>query len=291
MIYHQVKEVAREEEVSISGVLSKLGLSKSGYYSFINREESKQKRRKRELSLEISQIHRESNEIYGAPKITQLLKRKGYDVSEKYVGNIMRELGIKAHYIKPYTKTTKDCDFSSQLKNVLNRDFSPNAPNAAWSSDITYVWTQEDGFVYLTSIMDLYSRKIISWTLSRSMQVDEVLKCLDTAKEQRDLENPIDIHSDRGSQYTSAKYKELTAGMVTSYSDKGNPWDNACIEAFHAVIKREWLYRFTPDNYEHAYQLIFEYIEGFYNTNRIHSHCDYLSPNEYEKNAFSEKVA
>ncbi|WP_285816053.1 integrase core domain-containing protein, partial [Thomasclavelia cocleata] len=107
--------------------------------------------------------------------------------------------------------------------------------------------------VYLNSIMDLYSRKIIAWTLSRTLEVDEVLKCLETAK-----------------------------GMIRSYSGKGNPWDNACIESYHAVIKREWLNRFKIMNYKHAYQLVFEYLEGFYNTVRIHSHCDYLSPNEYE---------
>ena len=123
--------------------------------------------------------------------------------------------------------------------------------------------------------MALYSRKIIAWTLSRTLEVDEVLKCLETA-------NPVVIQSDRGVHYTSQKYKELTKGMIRSYSGKGNPWDNACIESYHAVIKREWLNRFKIMNYKHAYQLVFEYLEGFYNTVRIHSHCDYLSPNEYE---------
>ena len=194
----------------------------------------------------------------------------------------MKENNIKAHYIKPYTVTTKDCDFSNRLHNILKRDFNPKAPDEAWCTDITYIYTQDEGFVYLNSIMDLYSRKIIAWTLSRTLEVDEVLKCLETAKGIRKTANPVVIQSDRGVHYTSQKYKELTKGMIRSYSGKGNPWDNACIESYHAVIKREWLNRFKIMNYKHAYQLVFEYLEGFYNTVRIHSHCDYLSPNEYE---------
>ena len=117
----------------------------------------------------IKAIHEESHEIYGAPKITVKLNQSGIKVSEKYVGNIMREMGIKAHYIKPYTITTKDCDFSTKLKNILKRNFNPEKPNSAWCTDITYIWTQEDGFVYLTSIMALYSRKIIAWKLTKTI--------------------------------------------------------------------------------------------------------------------------
>ena len=203
-------------------------------------------------------------------------------VKQYNVGKLMKENNIKAHYIKPYTVTTKDCDFSNRLHNILKRDFNPKAPDEAWCTDITYIYTQDEGFVYLNSIMDLYSRKIIAWTLSRTLEVDEVLKCLETAKGIRKTANPVVIQSDRGVHYTSQKYKELTKGMIRRYSGKGNLWDNACIESYHAVIKREWLNRFKIMNYKHAYQLVFEYLEGFYNTVRIHSHCDYLSPNEYE---------
>jgi len=195
----------------------------------------------------------------------------------------MRELGLKAHYAKPWTKTTKDCDFSKELKNVLKRNFNPVKPNAVWCTDITYIWTKDDGFVYLTSVMDLYSRKIIAWTLSRTMMADEVIVCLKIAQSKRYMDEAIVIHSDRGSQYVSKLYNELTQNMTTSYSGKGNPWDNETIESFHALIKREWLNRYIPENYEQTYSLVFEYIEGFYNIERIHSFCDYMSPNDYEK--------
>lgn len=189
---------------------------------------------------------------------------------------------IKAQYIKPYTVTTRDSDFSSALNNVLNQNFNPDKPNTAWCTDITYIWTI-DGFVYLTSIMDLFSRKIIAWTLSKSLEVSCVIETINKAKARRKLENPLIIHSDRGSQYVSKEYKKATLKMQTSYSKKANPWDNACIESFHALIKREWLNRFKISDYEHAYTLIFKYIEAFYNTIRIHSHCDYISPDQFEK--------
>ena len=270
-------------KVSINAVCDILGTNRKTYYNQLNQMDNAYKLRRNMLAAKIEEIHKESKQIYGAPKITRKLRSQGERVSEKLVGNIMRELGLKAHYAKPWTKTTRNCDFSKELKNVLKRDFHPSQPNSVWCTDITYIWTKEAGFVYLTSIMDLYSRKIIAWTLSLTMEADEVLQCLKIARSRRYMDKAIVIHSDRGSQYVSKRYKELTQNMTLSYSDKGNPWDNAPIEAFHALIKREWLNRFIPENYEHTYSLVFEYIEGFYNIERTHSFCDYMSPNEYEK--------
>ncbi|MGN0284672.1 MAG: IS3 family transposase [Segatella copri] len=150
-------------------------------------------------------------------------------------------------------------------------------------TDIAYIWTQDDGFVYLTSIMDLFSRKIIAWTLTKTMIAEEVLKCVDIAKLRRKIKTPLVIQSDRGVQFTSNEYKEKTQDMILSCSWKGTPWDNACIESFHSLIKRECIQFYKIRDYKHAYQIIFEYIEGFYNTIRIHSHCGFISPNEYEK--------
>lgn len=194
----------------------------------------------------------------------------------------MREMGIKAQWIKKSTKTTVDSCFDTNLRNVLKREFSPERPNAVWCSDITYISTRLSGFVYLTSIMDLYSRKIIAWTLSKTLEVEEVLKCLEKARSIRNLDDPIVIHTDRGIHYTCGLYREMTQGMMRSYSKKGTPYDNACIESFHSLIKREWLNRFEIENYRQAYRLVWEYIEGWYNPKRIHSHCGYESPNDHE---------
>ena len=132
--------------------------------------------------------------------------------------------------------------------------------------------------------MDLYSRNIIAWVLSDTLEAKWIIEAVDKAKKARKVSKPLIIHSDRGSQYVSNDYINATATMQRSYSKKAYPWDNACIESFHALIKREWLNRFKIIDYNHAYKLVFQYIETFYNTVRIHSHCGYLSPNEYEEN-------
>ncbi len=267
--------------LNVSGVLRILGVSRTGYYSFKNRKPSNRQIHKEILEDKIIDIYDESHQNYGAPKITRKLHEIGEKVSEKTIGNYMRNLGIKAQYVKHYIATTKESDFSTELKNILNEQFSPEAPDTVWCTDITYIWTY-DGFVYLTSVMELYSRKIVSWVLSTTLESKWVVKAINKAKNKRGIKNPLIIHSDRGIQYTCEAYRAATKDMIRSYSKKSYPWDNDCIESFHAIIKREWLNRYKILDYKHAEKLVFEYIETFYNTVRIHSHCEYLSPNQYE---------
>ena len=271
-----------ERRLNVSGVLRKLGVSRSGYNAWKNREPSKQAIHKEELKEKIKEIHNDSFQNYGAPKITAILQQNGEIISEKTVGNYMREMGIRAQYIKPYTITTTNSDFDSKLENILDEQFNPSEPDSIWVSDITYIWTYS-GFVYLTSIMDLFSRKIIAWVLSETLEAKYVVEAVEKAKGRRNIQNPLVIHTDRGCQYVNDIYINATQNMIRSYSKKAYPWDNACIESFHALIKREWLNRYKIIDYKHAYRLIFEYIETFYNTVRIHSHCDYTSPNDYER--------
>ncbi|AGK95170.1 IS3 family transposase [Clostridium pasteurianum] len=285
-IYLEVQDKCEDlkwkRQVSVNGMLRILGVSRSGYNSWLHRLPSNQQKRKEIVKEKIKEVYDQSHQNYGAPKITKEIQKAGEKISERTVGKYMKELGIKAQYVKPYTVTTKDSDFSSKLENVLNEQFNPSAPNAVWCTDITYLWTNA-GFVYLTSIMDLYSRKIIAWTLTETLAVSCVIDTINKAKKNRKLANPVIIHSDRGSQYVSKEYQKAASKMILSYSKKAFPWDNACIESFHAIIKREWINRFRIKNYRHAYILVFEYIETFYNTTRIHSHCNYMSPNEFEK--------
>ena len=268
--------------VSTSGMLKFLGVSRSGYRSFLNRKISASAQRKKALKEKILTIYDNSKQNYGAPKITKVLRNSGETIAERTVGKYMREMGIKAQWIKPWTTTTRDSDFSNELHNVLNEHFNPERPNAVWCTDITYIWTQ-DGFVYLNCVMDLFARKIIAWTLADTMDVSTVIETINKAKARRNTDLPLIIHSDRGSQYVSKAWREATESMQRSYSHSGYPYDNACIESFHSLIKREWLNRFNIKNYHHAYRLVFEYIETFYNTVRIHSHCNYMSPDEFEK--------
>lgn len=263
-------------------MLKFLGVSPSGYRSFLNRKVSQTKQRKEAIKTKIQTIYDDSKQNYGAPKITQELRKAGEIIAERTVGKYMREMGINAQWIKPWTTTTRDSDFNNKLLNILDEQFNPDRPNAVWCTDITYIWTH-DGFVYLNCVMDLFSRKIIAWTLADTMEVSTVIETINKAKARRNTDLPLIIHSDRGSQYVSDAWREATKSMQRSYSHKGYPYDNACIESFHSLIKREWLNRFNIINYRHAYRLVFEYIETFYNTVRIHSHCDYMSPDEFEK--------
>lgn len=272
-------------------MLKILGVSRSGYYSWLKRGVSPKRQRKEEIKQQIKRIHEDSHLIYGAPKITIILNRSGIRICERTVSVYMAEMGIRAVYVSPYTRTTFSIDFSERLQNILDQRFSPANPNEAWCTDITYIWTIDDGFVYLCSIMDLFSRKIIAWDISDSLNTDSVIRCIETARLRRNTARPVVIQSDWGVQYTSDAYRRSTMDFVLSYSHKGYPYDNAVIEAFHSLIKREWLTRFVIDNIERARNLVFEYIETFYNTVRIHSHCDYVSPNSYEKLYYSRNKA
>ena len=262
-------------------MLKHLGVSKSGYYDWLNRKPSNRSKQKELIKAEIRKIYDESFCIYGAPKITKALHKKGFKTAESTVTRYMREMGIRACWVRPYTVTTHSENFSDELRNILNRDFSPKEPNAVWCTDITYIHTRE-GFAYLSCIMDLFSRKIVSWELAPTLEaryvVNAVKKAVFTTGKK-----PKVIHTDRGVQYTSVTYWDETKGVLRSYSSKANPWDNACIESFHALIKREWLNRFDILDINHAHRLVFEYINMFYNTRRIHSYCSYRSPLEYER--------
>ena len=244
---------------NVSGVLRILGVSRNGYLTWKKRLPSNREKRKEQIKERILEIYQESHQNYGAPKIAECLRKEGEKIADKTVGNYMRELGIKAQYVKPYTVTTIRPDLSSRLRNILKEKFNPEEPDAVWCSDITYIWTYE-GFVYLTSIMDLYSRKIISWVLSDTLEAKYVVKAVEKAKRRRGVEKPLILHTDRGIQYVCREYVEVTAGMKRSYSKKAYPWDNACIESFHALIKREWMNRFKIKNYDHAYKLVLNKI-------------------------------
>ena len=271
-----------KRRVSVSRMLKFLGVSRSGYRAFLRHKPSASEQRKHAVKKNIQKIYDGSKQNYGAPKITAELRKAGEVISQRKVGKYMREMGIRAQWVKPWTTATRDSDFSKELHNVLNEQFNPDRPNAVWCSDITYIWTA-DGFVYLTSIMDLYSRKIIAWSLSETMEVSCVTETVRKALQRRNTDQPLILHSDRGSQYVSRAYREITEKFQLSYSHKGYPYDNACIESFHSLIKREWLDRFKIRDFNHAYGLVFEYVEAFYNTVRIHSHCNYMSPEQFEK--------
>ncbi len=200
---------AAKRPFSTSGMLKYLGVSRSGYRAFPKHKPSRTEQRRRAVKKKIQKVYDKSKQNYGAPKITAELRKSGERISERTVGKYMRQMGIRAQWTTPWIATTKDSDFSRELHNILDEQFNPDRPNAVWCSDITYIWTF-DGFVYLTSIMDLYSRKIIAWTLSTNMEVSCVIDTVLKAQARRETNLPLILHSDRGSRYVSKAYREAT---------------------------------------------------------------------------------
>ena len=197
---------ADSNKVSIRAVTRILNISRSGFKSWKHRKKSHRQLHKERIKEMILTIYHESKEIYGAPKITYILRQKGIKISMKTVSNYMREMGIKAYYIKHWTKTTISKNFTADLKNLLKREFNPDRPNAFWCTDITYIWTYDEGFVYLTSVMDLYSRKIISWVLTKDMKAESIIEAINIAKVRRNIEKPLVIHSDYAEEKTIPKF-------------------------------------------------------------------------------------
>ena len=228
---------AARRRVSLSGMLDFLGVSRSGYQAFLKHRPSEAELRKERIKERNQEIHDGSHQNYGAPKITRELQKEGERISERTVGGYMREMGIRAQWVKPWIATTIDSDFSKELHNILDEQFNPDRPNAVWCTDITYIYTCE-GFAYLTSVMDLYSRKIIAGVLAPTLEAKYVLEAINLAKARRKTDQPLILHSDRGTQYVSQANRDAAEKFRLSYSHKGYPYDNACIESFHTLIKR-----------------------------------------------------
>lgn len=204
-------------------------------------------------------------------------------MSEKRVQRIMKHLGLRSVVVKKFRPMKSDAVYNGG-ENLLNRDFSTTKRNEKWVSDITYVHTLEYGWCYLASIMDLSTTKIVGWSFSKSMDKSIVLAALDQAvKTQRPAKGLI-LHSDRGSQYTCHEYRSKLAslGIKQSFSAKGCPYDNAPIESFHAILKKELVYRTIFRTFDEAQTQLFQYIEGRYNRNRIHSAIGYRTPQKME---------
>ena len=237
-----------------------------------------------ELKQKITKIYHKSRQRYGSPRIYQQLLREGYSVGKKRVERLMCEMGIQAVAKRKYKATTDSSHSKPVADNLLDRHFTPEKPNTSWVADITYIWTSE-GWLYLSTIMDLYSRRIIGWSLRERLTKDLVIAALKMALKQRNISPDLLLHSDRGSQYASELYQLLLLknGILCSMSGKGNCWDNAVMESFYRTLKVELIYQNKYETRREAQRDIFEYIEVFYNRERLHSSLGYYTPEEYEQ--------
>ncbi|GAA5416968.1 IS3 family transposase ISCce3 [Paraliobacillus ryukyuensis] len=201
----------------------------------------------------------------------------------------MRENNIRSKTVKKYKATTNSKHHLPIYPNLLNQHFKVDKPGQVWVGDITYIWTSE-GWLYLASIMDLYSRRIIGWAMGKRMTKELVITAMKRAMVTQPPTKGLIHHSDRGSQYASKAYQDLLRenGILTSMSRKGNCYDKACIESFHGIIKRELIFHENYKTRHQAKSSIFEYIVSFYNYKRIHSTNQYMSPIHYEKNYYKD---
>lgn len=260
-----------------------LQVSSSGYYDWRNRPESKQSVANRILLSHIRIVHKRSRENYGSPRITKELNYSGIPCGENRVEKLMRENNIRAKRSKKFKATTNSKHNYPVADNLLNRQFEVDSPNSVWVSDITYIWTTE-GWLYLAGVIDLHSRMVIGWSMSKRMTEQLTLDALNHAIDRRQPSEGLLHHSDRGSQYASKNYQKLLKEnkIICSMSRKGNCWDNAVMESFFATLKTELVYYENFITRKDAKSKIFDYIELFYNRNRRHSSLDYKSPAQFE---------
>jgi putative transposase len=260
-----------------------LGVSKSGYYDWRVRGESKRALKRKKLLKEITNIHADSRGTYGSPRILRELNSKGQGVNHKTVESIMSAHGIRAKRSKKFKQTTDSRHNLPVAPNLLDREFSPRKPNLVWVSDITYIATEE-GWLYLATYIDLFSRKVVGWSMSSRMTSDLVIDALKMGIS-RQKKAPLMVHSDRGSQYASWAFRNVLKEnrCMRSMSKKGDCWDNAVAESFFGTLKTELVHHEKYKTREQARLSIFDYIETFYNKKRLHSHLNYLSPEMFEQ--------
>lgn len=242
---------------------------------------------------EILKIYWDSHSTYGAPRITVILNRNGFHVSQKKVSNEMKFLGIASIHTKkfPRKKSSMSQEERAVIHNLI-KNLTIDRPNQVWTTDITYIPTICDGTLYLISFIDQFSKRIVGWHLAKTQKATDVIIALNKAINNRKPLPGLICHSDKGSQFRSNSYRNVLADnhLIFSYTSLDHSCDeNAAQESFHATLKKEWLSVHTLYHYEDAYAQIYNFIEGFYNPQRIHSSIGYLSPIDFENNYFSQK--
>jgi putative transposase len=264
-----------------------LKVARSGYYTSVDRKPSPRALRTAKIHQAVERVHTDSHGIYGSAKIAERLQQDDAleSACRNTVATAMRELGLKSRVRRAFTPTTTKSDPTKQpAPNVLNRDFTADVPNRKWVTDITYLPTAA-GWVYLAVVLDLFSRKVVGWSLGHSLATELVSDALRAAIESRRPDGrQLLHHSDRGCQYTSTAYQQTlrTMGIECSMSRTGNCWDNAVMERFFWSLKHEWTKHESFDDLEAARLSVFKYIETFYNTVRLHQTLGYQSPDQYE---------
>lgn len=269
---------------SVPRLCEVMGVSRSGYYDWINRTPSVRAQTNRRLLSKIQELHSQHHERYGSPRLHAALRHMGEDVSKGRVERLMKQHGLQAKRSRRHKRIWYQREQQQPALNVLNRMFHTDGPNRQWVADITFIPTRE-GYLYLAMVLDLYSRAIVGWSMSQRINGELVIDALQMAIEQRGRPKGVLVHSDQGSQYTAENYRQLLKQyhMECSMSRKGDCYDNAVAESFFHTLKEELVKDGDYRTRAEAKQSIFKYIEMYYNRQRLHSTLGYYAPFEYEK--------
>ena len=261
-----------------------LKIPRSTYYALKSYKKGKKVEEYEKFSEKVKRCYEESTHRYGAKKIQKELEKGGIKCSIKRVQRHMRRLGIKSILVKKFKYKKNQGKIPNDKENIINRDFKAKKIFEKLVTDITYIYVREEGWTYLACVMDLYDRKIIGYSYGKHITSSLVKKAIENACLNISDTNGIILHSDLGSQYTSADFENYLSskGIIHSFSRKGNPYDNACIESFHSIIKKELIYHCSFDTFSQANSAIFEFIESWYNRKRIHSYLNYKTPQQVE---------
>lgn len=260
-----------------------LNIPRSTYYQSHKKEVSSRESENKRITKRIIEIHQESKGRYGAPKIHYLLKGEDISVSLKRTQRLMKKADIRSITRKKFCPQSSKA-IVMERPNILEQDFTTTTINEKWVADITYIHTLRDGWCYLASVLDLHSKKIVGYSFSRNMTVDLVLQALKNAYVTQKPGKGFILHTDLGTQYTSQDFAQYIKkhNIVHSFSRKGCPYDNACIESFHAILKKEEVNHAAYRDFESAKLALFTYIEGWYNRKRIHGGLGYKTPQAVE---------
>lgn len=270
-----------------------LKVSSSGYYSWKRGDSNLRRNREIDLLKRIEIIYHKSHKTYGSPRVFIELKSQQIKASRSVVARIMKKNNIRSVHARKFKVTTDSKHKYPVSENVLDRNFHAERKGEKWVSDITYILTKE-GWLYLTSVLDLYDRKVIGWAMSNGMTAGEtVIAAWKMANRNRPVTDKLIFHSDRGVQYACSEFRiQLKSPLITqSMSRKGNCWDNAVAESFFKSLKKECVYRNNYQTRKEAELSIFQWIETWYNTNRIHSSLGNKSIKEFEKSSKNNNLA
>ena len=278
---------ANLDKYTVKQMCKVLKFPRSTYYAVINHVTSQREIDYNKFSDEVQYYYDKSKGRYGAIKIQRDLEEAGIPCSVKRVQRHMAKLGLRSVVVRKYKYQNNQGKVPDDKENILNRDFTATTINQKWVTDITYIHVLNEGWTYLASVMDLYNRKIIGYSYGKNPTAELAKKAVENACINVKDTTGIILHSDLGSQYTSRVFEDMITekNMKHSFSRKGNPYDNACIESFHSVLKKEEVYLNTYLTFEEAETALFEYIESWYNRRRRHSALDYKTPQQVEEEA------